>query len=175
MPNAFHRDTWHAGIEHASMNATLKLLRLFGNFRAVVGVIFSYLSSSAANLGEQNTWWTWCPALLRFRCDLDWNKSDAADGKKAGRHSEGWQSQAWWSGCKCKAGGGTMSLWVILLTGNHAALIVVIGFPWKQRRLGTPKRNFIEFYLKAGSWLVRWRLAYCLLQVGLCIFMFIYI
>lgn len=111
-------------------------------------VIFSYLSNSAANLGKQNTWWTWCPALLPFRCDLDWNKSDVADGKKAGCRSERWQSQDWWSGCKCKAGGGTMSLWVILLTGNHAALIVVIGFPWKQKRLGTPKRNFIEFYFK---------------------------
>lgn len=69
---------------------------------------------------------------------------------------EGWQSCAWWSrrvrGSREEKEGsrerGMMSLWVILLTGYHAVLIAVIGFPQEQERPGTPPGVFIGFYFK---------------------------
>lgn len=92
---------------------------------------------------------------------------------------ERWQSWERWSGRQQGGKGGSrergmMSLWVILLTGDHAALIVVIGFPWEQERPGTSAGVFIEFYFKGQQlacalridWLVIW-------SVGVRVFMFI--
>lgn len=52
---------------------------------------------------------------------------------------EGWQSAEWWSVREWEEAGrgGMMSLWVILLTGNHAVMIVANGFSWEQERART--------------------------------------
>lgn len=99
----------------------------------------------------------WCSSAPSFKGDLDRNEC-AADGKWAGHHTGGGVAVTGvmeWE----RAGGsreekgvsretGMMSLWVILLTGNHAAPVVVIGFPREQERPGTSPGVFIEFYPK---------------------------
>lgn len=109
--------------------------------------------------------WCICLSPLSLKCEADWNMS-TADGKWGGHNTGGvavmgvieWERIR---GSREEKGGSReesmMSLWVILLTGNHAVLIVVIGFSWVQKKAGTSLGVFTESYfggqqLSYGLW-----------------------